>query len=86
MGAQVAVSCNRSPARNYDMKDSLANILQTEEFVVNIISTWFLEAANHTCGNYDPDVDEFDLAGLTQVTTYFSLVVRCQHVDSVGSP
>lgn len=35
------------------------------EFCVNIISEWFVEAANHTCGNYDPDVNEMDLSGLT---------------------
>lgn len=33
--------------------------------VVCIISEWFLEAANHTCGAYDPSVDEMDVAGLT---------------------
>ena len=35
------------------------------EFTVNIISDWFVEAANHTCGNYDPGVDEMSLSGLT---------------------
>ena len=39
------------------------------EFTVNIISEWFLEAANHTCGPFDPDVDEMALAGLTPVRT-----------------
>lgn len=32
-----------------------------------MISEWFVEAANHTCGNYDPDVDELALAGFTAV-------------------
>ena len=62
---QVAVSCCRSGARDNGFKDSAANILATEEFVVNIMSAWFVEAANHTCGNYDPGVNEFELAGLT---------------------
>eukprot|EP00897_Mesotaenium_endlicherianum_P010226 jgi/Mesen1/9231/ME000595S08644 len=46
-------------------KDSLQNILETEEFVVSIISEWFVEAANHTCGAYGSDVDEMELARLT---------------------
>lgn len=48
-------------------KDSLANIMETGELVVNIISEWFLEASNHTCGAYDDDVDEMALANLTPV-------------------
>lgn len=32
---------------------------------MNIISEWFVEAANHTCGNYDPGVNEMSLSGLT---------------------
>ena len=35
------------------------------EFVVCIISEWFLEAANHTCGEYDKGCNEMELAGLT---------------------
>lgn len=31
------------------------------------MSEWFLEAANHTCGNFPEDVSEFDQAGLTAV-------------------
>jgi len=50
-------------------KDSLDNILETGEFVVNIISEWFLEAANHTCGPYDADIDEMELANLTPVSS-----------------
>ena len=37
------------------------------EFTLNMISEWFVEAANHTCGNYDPEVDEVALAGFTTV-------------------
>lgn len=46
-------------------KDSLVNIEETGEFVANIMSEWFIESANFTCGNFDPDVDEMKLAGLT---------------------
>jgi len=48
-------------------KDSLVNIEQTGQFVVNIISSWFVESANHTCGAFDPEVNEMDVAGLTAV-------------------
>lgn len=51
-------------------KDSLQNILETGEFVTHIISEWFLEAANHTCGPYDPDVDEMKLANLTPLKSH----------------
>ena len=33
--------------------------------MVSIISEWFVEAANHTCGNFPPEVDEMEVAGLT---------------------
>lgn len=47
------------------MKDTLANILATKECVVNIMSEWFVEAANYTCGPYDAGQNEFEIAGLT---------------------
>jgi flavin reductase (DIM6/NTAB) family NADH-FMN oxidoreductase RutF len=62
---QVAVSCCRSAARQGGFKDSLENILETGEFTVNMMSLWFVEAANHTSGNYDRGISEFDVAGLT---------------------
>ena len=34
------------------------------ELVVNIISEWFVEAANHCCGNFDYGENEFELSGL----------------------
>lgn len=42
-------------------KDTLINIEETGEFVVNIISDWMVEAANHTCGAFPPEVDEMQL-------------------------
>ena len=56
-----------SGARGGARKDTQANIEETGEFVVNIMSEWFIEAANHTCGNFDPDVSEWDLSGLTPI-------------------
>ncbi|KAH8119689.1 hypothetical protein DFH11DRAFT_1566417 [Phellopilus nigrolimitatus] len=47
-------------------KDTPANIKATKEFVVNIISEPFLEAANSTCIDAPPDIDEWTVSGLTQ--------------------
>ena len=47
------------------MKDTLFNILETKEFVVNSTNGWFVESLNHTCGFFDRGVDEMELAGLT---------------------
>jgi flavin reductase (DIM6/NTAB) family NADH-FMN oxidoreductase RutF len=33
------------------------------------MSDWFVEAANHTCGDFDRGVDELALAGLTRVAS-----------------
>lgn len=48
-------------------KDTLANIDETKQFVVCIMSDWFVEAANHCCANLPRGVDEFDSSGLTRV-------------------
>ena len=42
-------------------------MLATKEFTVNMMSAWFVEAANHTCGPYDAGVDEFEVSGLTPI-------------------
>ena len=49
------------------MKDSEQNILETGEFTLNMMSEWFLESANHTCGSYDRGVDELQLSSLTPI-------------------
>lgn len=43
--------------------DSVRNLRETGSCVVHIISEWFIEAANHTCGAYDYDVEEHQIAG-----------------------
>ena len=48
-------------------KDTLQNISRTKEFVVNIVSEDIAEAMNLTSGEYPPEVDEFEVAGLTPV-------------------
>jgi flavin reductase (DIM6/NTAB) family NADH-FMN oxidoreductase RutF len=46
-------------------KDTLRNILTAREFVVNVVSEEIGEKMNLCAGEYPPDVDEFELAGLT---------------------
>lgn len=46
-------------------KDTLRNVLETNEFIVNVVSESVAEAMNLTSGEYDEDVDEFKLANLT---------------------
>ncbi len=48
-------------------KDTLANIRETKQFVVNIVSEDFAESMNSASGSYAPEVDEFAVAGLTPV-------------------
>lgn len=45
-------------------KDTLRNIQETGEFVVNIVSRRLVEKMNLTSGEYDYDIDEFNLAGI----------------------
>lgn len=47
-------------------KDSLTNIEATGEFVVNVVPRRLLEAMNSTAATVSPQVDEFDVAGLTK--------------------
>lgn len=48
-------------------KDTLRNITTTKEFVVNIVSEEFAEKMNLCSGDYPPEVDEFQVSGLTPI-------------------
>jgi flavin reductase (DIM6/NTAB) family NADH-FMN oxidoreductase RutF len=52
-------------------KDTLVNIKQTSEFVVNIVSYSLAQAMNRTSGPYPSDVNEFDVAGVTPKQSTF---------------
>ncbi|MGB2607139.1 MAG: flavin reductase family protein [Candidatus Sulfotelmatobacter sp.] len=54
-------------------KDTLRNIRETKEFVVNIVTFELAEAMNLTSGEYDASVNEFEVA---KVTPEPSKVVR----------
>ncbi len=48
-----------------ELKDTLRNIAATREFVINFGNEELAEKLNLTSGEYPPDVDEFEVAGLT---------------------
>jgi flavin reductase (DIM6/NTAB) family NADH-FMN oxidoreductase RutF len=48
-------------------KDSLANVRATGVFTVNVVSEDLAEQMNATAASVSPEVDEFELAGLTPV-------------------
>jgi flavin reductase (DIM6/NTAB) family NADH-FMN oxidoreductase RutF len=50
-------------------KDTLENIRATGEFVVNIVSEDFAEKMNATSAEVPPDIDEFELSGLTPLAS-----------------
>lgn len=50
-------------------KDTLRNVEETGEFVVNIVVDDIAEAMNSTAAEYPEDVDEFEIAGLTAVSS-----------------
>jgi flavin reductase (DIM6/NTAB) family NADH-FMN oxidoreductase RutF len=62
----IAIGFCRKGREDRIQKDSLSNIISTKEFSVNIISEWYLDAANHSCGLWGSDVDEFLESGLTK--------------------
>ena len=55
--------CNPRP--DGESKDTLRNIEQTNEFVVNLAGYELREAMNTTSAHVAPEIDEFELAGLT---------------------
>jgi flavin reductase (DIM6/NTAB) family NADH-FMN oxidoreductase RutF len=46
-------------------KDTLRNIRETREFVVNVVTYDLLRPMNVTSGEYDPEMNEFELAKVT---------------------
>ena len=56
-------------ASDGQQKDTLHNIRQTGEFVVNIVSEDFAEKMNVCSAEFPPDVDEWEKSGLTPVAS-----------------
>jgi flavin reductase (DIM6/NTAB) family NADH-FMN oxidoreductase RutF len=52
-------------------KDTLTNLRETQEFVINIVSMSLADAMHETSINYPPEVDEFERAGVTPAPCEF---------------
>jgi len=63
----------RADTHDLQRKDTLRNVEETREFVINVVSEAISDATNATAAEVAPEVDEFHLSGLTPVP---SLVVR----------
>ncbi len=59
------------------VKDSIANIRATGEFACNIVSEALKDAMNASSDTYPPEVDEFELAGLTKAP---GIAIKAPHV------
>lgn len=51
--------------RDGQKKDTLINIEETKDFVINVVNEDLAQAMNLTSGEYAPQVDEFKVANLT---------------------
>jgi flavin reductase (DIM6/NTAB) family NADH-FMN oxidoreductase RutF len=69
--------CPTLRASGDNRKDTLRNVEQTGEFVINVVSDAISAATNATAAEVGPEVDEFQLAGLTPIP---SEVVRAPRV------
>ncbi|MCE9602356.1 MAG: flavin reductase family protein [Gemmatimonadetes bacterium] len=69
MGGQNPQSIAFCPVADRDgnPKDTLRNVLETGEFVINVVSRSMIERVNQASAPYPFEVDEFDAAGFTRV-------------------
>jgi flavin reductase (DIM6/NTAB) family NADH-FMN oxidoreductase RutF len=63
----------QAQAGHGEPKDTLRNVRETREFVVNVVTYELRESMNSTSGEYDASVNEFELA---KVTPQPSKIVR----------
>ena len=71
ISANPPVICFSPMVRGSDgtRKDTLLNIEAVKEFVVNLVSEEFAEKMNICAAEYPPEVDEFEMSGLTPVAS-----------------
>ena len=70
----LRVRASSEPSSQSDLrKDTLRNVEETGEFVVNVVNEAIAAAVNDTAAEVPPEVDEFQLAALTVIA---SQVVR----------
>jgi len=68
MGGSNPPSCVICPLRTRSgaQKDTLRNVEQTKEYVINVCTRELAERMNRCSYDYAPEVDEFDRSGLTR--------------------
>ena len=59
-----------------EAKDTLRNVRETKEFVINIVTYELAEAMNLTSGEYDASVNEFELAHIATAPSQLVKVPR----------
>jgi flavin reductase (DIM6/NTAB) family NADH-FMN oxidoreductase RutF len=64
-----AVFCPVHRGPDQPSKDTLQNVRETRDFVVNIVSEDLLAQMNLTAADYPPEMDEFAISGLTPVAS-----------------
>jgi flavin reductase (DIM6/NTAB) family NADH-FMN oxidoreductase RutF len=64
LGFSPGLRQSRLGASRGEAKDTLQNIRETKEFVVNVVTYELAEAMNLTSGEYDASVNEFEVANL----------------------
>jgi len=62
--------CPAVRSSNAGQKDTLRNIVATQEFVVNVVSEEIAAQMNQTAAEVPPEVDEFELSGLTPIASF----------------
>ncbi|KAK9476873.1 hypothetical protein V1514DRAFT_335434 [Lipomyces japonicus] len=78
-------------------KDTLANILQTKEATLNVVSDWIVDAANYSSITSPPEVDEWVVTGLHRsesvkvaaphvAESAFSIEVKLTGTHEIKSP
>ncbi len=63
--AALSIVCSYQPAHPSHRKDTLRNILETGEFVVNVVTEMIMEAMNQSATIYPEEIDEFAEVGIT---------------------
>ena len=79
--AMLCISVGPRVERPPDTKDTLNNIVETEEFVINIVSLPLSNAMYESSRNHPPEADEFEKAGLTPAPCE---VVKDSRVEKAG--
>lgn len=65
LGIGMKSKRNEDGSRTLVPKDTLNNIIETGEFVVNVVSLQHAEKMNRSSGEFDPSINEFEQTGLT---------------------